>query len=167
MAFDFDKLKDEIISVGKEVGDKVSGVSNIARLKLDLRSQEDALEVMYAELGHAYYEDNKDSEEDIPEKDAILAIKEAEAEVEETKKKLKKLQKSTGCPECGEKYQKGFKFCPFCGATLDVDSEDEDDIFEDEDDSEKDDFIVVDTNEEDEDDSENPVKDTEEESENE
>lgn len=134
MAFDFDKLKDELFSVGKEVGDKVSGVSNIAKLKLDVRSKEDFLEKQFAQLGRAYYMEHK--EDEVPEQDLVNVIIETEAEIEEMKQKILKLQGANCCPECGEKFQRNYKFCPICGAELQVENEEEaadEDIFEDED----------------------------------
>ena len=39
MAFDFNKLKSDIVSMGKDVGDKVSDASAIAKVKLDIHNK--------------------------------------------------------------------------------------------------------------------------------
>ena len=60
------------------------------------------------------------------------SIAETEAQIEETKSTILNLQGAICCPECGEKYQKGYKFCPFCGGELRNEPEQEEDIFVDE-----------------------------------
>lgn len=132
MTIDFDKLKDDLFSVGKEVGDRVSDVSNIAKLKLELRSKEDFIQRQFAELGRLYYEAHKDASDSVAEQDLFNSIAETEAQIEETKSTILNLQGAICCPECGEKYQKGYKFCPFCGGELRNEPEQAEDIFVDE-----------------------------------
>ena len=55
MAFDFNKLKSDIVSMGKDVGDKVSDASAIAKVKLDIHNKESYMEKQFTELGRAYY----------------------------------------------------------------------------------------------------------------
>ena len=50
MAFDFNKLKSDIVSMGKDVGDKVSDVSAVAKVKLDIRNKESYMEKQFTEL---------------------------------------------------------------------------------------------------------------------
>ena len=132
MTIDFDKLKDDLFSVGKEVGDRVSDVSNIAKLKLELRSKEDFIQRQFAELGRLYYEAHKEAADSVAEQDMFNSIAETEAQIAETKSAILNLQGAICCPECGEKYQKGYKFCPFCGGELRNEPEQEEDIFVDE-----------------------------------
>ena len=132
MTIDFDKLKDDLFSVGKEVGDRVSDVSNIAKLKLELRSKEDFIQRQFAELGRLYYEAHKEAADSVAEQDLFNSIAETEAQIAETKSTILNLQGAICCPECGEKYQKGYKFCPFCGGELRNEPEQEEDIFVDE-----------------------------------
>ena len=134
MTIDFDKLKDDLFSVGKEVGDRVSDFSNIAKLKLELRSKEDFIQRQFAELGRLYYEAHKEAADSVAEQDLFNSIAETEAQIAETKSTILNLQGAICCPECGEKYQKGYKFCPFCGGELRNEPEQEEDIFVDEDD---------------------------------
>ena len=64
MAFDFEDMKNKIVSAGKEVGDKAKEASSTAKIRLDIRSKEDFLQKQYAELGKLYYEAHK--EEEVP-----------------------------------------------------------------------------------------------------
>ena len=44
----FDKLSETIVSAGKDVGQKAKDVSEIAKLKMDIRSKEDFVEMVQA-----------------------------------------------------------------------------------------------------------------------
>lgn len=132
MAIDFDKIKDDLFSMGKEVGDRVSDVSNIAKLKIELRSKEDDLQKQFAELGRMYYDAHKEDTASVAEQDMFSAIEDTLEQIEETKRSILNLQGTICCPECGGKYQKGYKFCPFCGGELHNEPEADEDIFVDE-----------------------------------
>ena len=87
----FDKLSETIVSAGKDVGQKAKDVSEIAKLKMDIRSKEDFVEKQYAELGKAYYEKHKDeenaeTEEKTPEQEHFFLITEALGEIERMRK---------------------------------------------------------------------------------
>ena len=49
MAFDFNKLKSDIVSMGKDVGDKVSDASAVAKVKLDIHNKESYMEKQFTE----------------------------------------------------------------------------------------------------------------------
>lgn len=117
MGFDFDRLKKDIVSVGKDVGDKVSDMSSVAKVKIDIHTKEDFIEKQFTELGRAYYLAHK-NEEDIPEKAFFKPIAEAEAEVARLKDELLVMQGAQVCPKCGGKVPKGNSFCSVCGQKL-------------------------------------------------
>ena len=124
----FDKLSETIVSAGKDVGQKAKDVSEIAKLKMDIRSKEDFVEKQYAELGKAYYEKHKneesaEGEEKTPEQEHFLLITEALGEIERMRAEVFKLQGAVECPKCGAKMPQGAAFCSSCGTRMD-------DIFE-------------------------------------
>ena len=49
MAF-FDNMKETLTSAGRDVSQKAKEVSNIAKLKMDIKSKQDALDKQYIEL---------------------------------------------------------------------------------------------------------------------
>lgn len=116
MAFDFDKLKDSIISVGKDVEEFAKDTSKQAKLKYDIHTKEDFLEKQYALLGKAFYEAHKD--EDVEEKAYFPSIAEAEKELARLNEELLDAQGSVVCPSCGEKQSQDNGFCTSCGAAL-------------------------------------------------
>lgn len=116
MAFDFDKLKENIISVGKDVGEFAKDTTKLAQLKYDIHTKEDFLQKQYALLGKAFYDAHKD--EDVEEKVYFPSIVEAEAELEALKEQLLEAQGAVECPNCGEKISKDDEFCKKCGNSL-------------------------------------------------
>ena len=117
MAFDFNKLKSDIVSMGKDVGDKVSDASAIAKVKLDIHNKESYMEKQFTELGRAYYLAHK-NDENIPEKEFFKPIQEAEAEIARMQDQLMTLQGAEVCPCCGKKQPAGHAFCENCGAAM-------------------------------------------------
>ena len=117
MGVDFNKLKSDFISAGKEIGNKVSDVSSAAKMKMDIHAKEDYIEKQFTELGRAYYTVHKNDEE-IPEKEFFKSIAEAEEELAHMKEELLTLEGAQICPGCGAKQQKNNAFCNCCGEKL-------------------------------------------------
>lgn len=113
----FDKLGESLVSAGKDVSQKAKDVSEIAKLKLDIKSKEDYVQKQYAALGEAYYEKHKD-EEGIEEAEQFFLIKEAQESIEHMKAEVLRIQGSAECPKCGAKMPEGATFCSSCGAKL-------------------------------------------------
>ena len=116
MAFDFDKLKDSLVSVGKEVEEFAKDTSKVAKLKYDIHTKEDFLEQQYALLGKAFYQAHKD--EDVEEKSYFPSIAEAEEELARLNEELLDAQGSVVCSACGVKQSQDNGFCTSCGAAL-------------------------------------------------
>lgn len=90
MAFDFDKFKDNLVSVGKDVEEFAKDTTKLAQLKYDIHTKEDFLQKQYALLGKAFYEAHKD--EDVEEKVYFPSIIEAKAELERLNEELNALK---------------------------------------------------------------------------
>lgn len=114
----FDKLGETIVSAGKDVGQKAKDVSEIAKLKLDIKSKEDFVEKQYAALGKVYYEKHKD-EEGCEEAEQFFLIGEALEEIGRMKAEVLKIRGAAECPKCGTKMPEGATFCSTCGTKLD------------------------------------------------
>ena len=112
----FDKLSETIVSAGKDVGQKAKDVSEIAKLKMDIRSKEDFVEKQYAEHKD---EENAETEEKTPEQEHFFLITEALGEIERMRAEVFKLQGATECPKCGAKMPQGAAFCSNCGTKMD------------------------------------------------
>lgn len=113
----FDELTESLTIAGKDVTQKAKEVSELAKLKLDIKSKEDYVQKQYATLGAAYFEKHKD-EEGIEEAEQFYLIKEALAEIERMKQEVLKLQGAAECPKCGVKMPEGATFCSSCGTKM-------------------------------------------------
>lgn len=113
----WDEVKETLFTAGKDVSQKAKDVSEIAKLKIDIRSKEDFVEKQYAALGKAYYEAHKNDEE-AKESAQFYVIEEALIEIERMKEQILKLQGASACPRCGAKMPEGAVFCSSCGAKM-------------------------------------------------
>ncbi|MBQ8625543.1 MAG: zinc-ribbon domain-containing protein [Agathobacter sp.] len=116
MAFDFDKIKEGLLSAGKEVEEFAKDASAVAKLKYEIHTKEDFLEKQYALLGRAFYNAHKD--EDVEEKVYFPSIDEAEEELARLYAELLDAQGAVVCPNCGEKQSDKNGFCANCGSAL-------------------------------------------------
>ncbi len=111
----WDDIKDELVNAGRDVSQKAKEVSGVAKLKLDIKSKEDALNKQYMELGRKYYEMNKEGE--MPGQD-IVNISTLINEIEDLKAEVLKMQGACNCPQCGATLPEGVSFCNKCGTKV-------------------------------------------------
>lgn len=111
----FDNMKETITTAGKDVSQKAKEVSGVTRLKLDIRSKEDALNKEYIALGKRYYEMNKEGE---VADETIANISTLLNEIADLKNEVMKMQGGCICPQCGATMPVGTAFCSKCGASL-------------------------------------------------
>lgn len=112
MAF-FNKLSNTISAAGKDGLSKAKEIKDTAKISVDIKEREGAIQRMYVELGKAYYRDHKcDS---APEYDQILAIKAAFEEIQELKASKDDIRGIRRCPSCGAVISQEAKFCASCG----------------------------------------------------
>lgn len=114
MAF-FDNVKETLTTVGKDVGKKAKELSGVAKLKMEIRSKEAALDKEYIALGKRYYEMNKEGEV----ADAEMAnISTLLNEIAELKDEVIKVQGACVCPNCKASMPEGTVYCSKCGTKL-------------------------------------------------
>ncbi len=117
MAVDFNKIRDDVISVGKEVSNKAKDATDVAKTKLDIHAKEEFLVKQYAEFGKQYFEEHEDDEE-FQENESFKAIKEARAELDALKEKILDKKGAVVCENCGEMQSANANYCNNCGASL-------------------------------------------------
>lgn len=110
-----DSMKSELLSAGRDVSQKAKEVSEVAKLKLDIKSKEDALNKQYVELGKRYYDMHKEGE--IPEAE-IVNISTLRSEIADLKEEILQIQGACTCPQCGNTLPEGTVFCSQCGAKI-------------------------------------------------
>lgn len=114
MAF-FESMKETLTTAGRDVSQKAKEVSGVAKLKLDIKSKEDALNKEYIALGKRYYEMHKEGEvadEEIANISTLLN------EIADLKDEVLRTQGACVCSECGATLPSGTAFCSKCGAKV-------------------------------------------------
>lgn len=114
----FDKISDTIVSVSKDATQKAKGISEIAKLRMEIRSKEDEINRQYQAIGKAYYE--KHREDDEPKYEQITLIREAEEVLDELRSQLSQIKGVQKCPHCGREMDLDADYCSKCGAKLDI-----------------------------------------------
>ena len=132
----FDKLGDTIVSVSKDATQKAKDISELARIRMEIRSKQDYLNKLFLEIGKIYYDAHKDDEEK-EFKEQMLLVKDAQEVIEELKQQLGQIKGMVKCTECGQDMPMEADYCSKCGTKLvKPKKEDDEDIFEQEDEAE-------------------------------
>ena len=133
----FDKLGDTIISVSKDATQRAKDISELARLRMEIRAKQDYLNKLYVEIGKIYYDAHKEDEEK-EFKEQMLLVKDALEVLDELKQQLGQIKGTVKCAACGQDMPVEADYCSKCGTKLVKPKKEEDteDIFEDEADAE-------------------------------
>ena len=133
----FDKLGDTIASVSKDATQKAKDISELARIRMEIRSKQDYLNKLFLEIGRIYYDAHKDDEEK-EFKEEMLLVKDAQEVLEELRQQLGQIKGMVKCTECGNDMPMEADYCSKCGAKLVKPKKEEEaeDIFEQEDEAE-------------------------------
>ena len=115
----FDKLGETLVNASRDVSQKAKDLSGTAKLTLDIRSKEDQVQKLYAEIGRQYVEEHK--EDDPAAYEEMAQIKELLTAIEDMKKELLDLKGAKVCPRCGEEVQATDAYCKCCGAKIEDD----------------------------------------------
>ena len=116
MAF-FSDLGETLTETGKEVSQKVKGLTGIAKLNLEVKKKEEFIQKQYREIGRQYYELHKDDED--PFLEEIMLIRETMKEIEQLKSEIAELKGTRICSACGAVIEQDAVFCKMCGEKCD------------------------------------------------
>ncbi len=114
----FDKFGEKLAQAGNHAARKAKELSSTAKLSVDIRTKEDQVQKMYAEIGKKYYEAHKD---DADCEEQVRHVREALAAIDEMKKELGSKKGATACPRCGAQVKPGDAYCKSCGMKLSED----------------------------------------------
>lgn len=108
-----------------KVAAKKSGeLVEVAKLNLGIVSEEEKIKKEYIYIGKLIYEMHTE-EEELPEgfSEHCERIDSYEDSIKELKLKIYKIKNIKLCPSCNTEIEKGFKFCPKCGAKQPAENE--------------------------------------------
>lgn len=117
----FDKLSNTISAAGKDGLNKAKELKDTAKITMDIKEREGAIQRLYGELGKAYFQEHR--EDGQPEYIQISAIKTAFAEIDRLKAEKDEVQGIHRCPSCGNAVSQEAKFCSNCGANCKIEPE--------------------------------------------
>lgn len=110
----FGKLGETLTETGKDVSQKVTDLTEITKLKMEIRSKEDSVRRQFTEIGKQYYELHKDDAEPLFEE--ISLINETLQKIEELRGEVAERKGKKICPSCGAPNDAEASFCNKCGA---------------------------------------------------
>lgn len=113
----FDKLGDTIVSVSKDATQKAKDISELARIRMEIRSKQDYLNKLFLEIGKIYYDTHKDDEEK-EFKEQMLLVKDAQEVLEELNQQLGQIKGMVKCNACGQDMPMEAEYCSKCGTKL-------------------------------------------------
>ena len=127
MAF-WEDFSETISSKGKEMAGKAKNLTDIASLKGQIVTYENAIIRAYKEIGRAYYDAHKDdSSREFPEQ--MDAVDNAEHMIKDLERRIAELRGTRRCASCDSDVPDDSVYCPKCGVKM------ENDLYFDEEDS--------------------------------
>ena len=111
------KAIESLSTVGKEVSQKATDVSAIAKATLQMKEKEKQLQNTLKALGTVLYTQKKEvAEELFPELTELIQI--LDEELTELKEHVAALKGKKTCPGCGKDVTDDAKFCSNCGTEM-------------------------------------------------
>ena len=116
MAF-FSEIGKKITQTSQDVVQKTKDTAETLKLSGMISDEEKRIEILYREIGKAYFEKFADDSEALfPEQ--MSAIKEAMAKKEDYASQIQKLKGAVTCRHCGRDVSPENPFCSFCGGKI-------------------------------------------------
>ena len=123
----FNNLKKNLNTAANYTVQKTGEVTEAAKIRLDIRTQNVRLAKCFENMGQLYYKSVKENGEAVSaELDAcILEADGIKAEIAILRRDLAKAQGCVICSACGAQISNKSVYCPLCGIKLEEESEEE------------------------------------------
>ncbi|HHV59915.1 MAG TPA: zinc ribbon domain-containing protein [Clostridiaceae bacterium] len=117
----FDNLSKKVSNTAKSAAKKSSNLVEIAKLNMNISSEEDKINKLYAEIGKIAYSSYSAGKE-VPEeyKTQCESIKTCLDNIKNFKKQIMALKQIKECPSCGNELEIDAVFCSKCGAKQEI-----------------------------------------------
>lgn len=115
MKINFNKIKRNVSKTTSKARELSGNLLEVAKAKLKLSDINTEIEEKYIKIGKLVYssDENSNVEDDISK--LCDSITELNNQAEEIKLKLDDISGKKICPECGEKTDLDYDYCPKCG----------------------------------------------------
>ena len=123
----FNNLKKNINTAANYTVQKTGEVTEAAKIRLDIRTQNVRLAKCFETIGQLYYKSIKENGESVSaELDAYIVEADGiKAEIAILRRDLAKAQGCVICSACGAQISNKSVYCPLCGIKLEEESEEE------------------------------------------
>ncbi len=117
MNIDFDKIKNSIAKTALKAKTTSENMIEIAKSKYKLAEIKSNINDKYMEIGKLVYESD---DEDVTSKIEMVCaqISELKSKEEDLETIVNDIMNKKPCPECGEKVDKNYTYCPKCGVNF-------------------------------------------------
>lgn len=133
MAF-LDDIHKSVAEAANYTAKKATELSGIAKLKLNIKSEEATLERCYCDIGRLFYTAEREGVDHTTEiSTLIMQVDKIIANITACREELSKHKKTVTCKACSAEVPKEFAFCPSCGAKIEKECENCSETCEDED----------------------------------
>ena len=113
----FDDFKRNASDAANKAVKKTEELTNIAKLNINLKTNEAKLCGIYEIIGRMFYEAEREGADNTADiTSAIMKADKINSEISSIKKEIAKLRKVTICENCGKEISDEALFCSFCGA---------------------------------------------------
>lgn len=118
MAF-FDDIQNTLMKAGDAAAQKTKEITETAKLKGQISSEQQVIQDSYARIGQIYYSRFASNPE--PDLAALCQrITEAILKIQDCENQIREMKNEAECPVCHARLPKGTAFCSQCGARMEV-----------------------------------------------
>ena len=115
--FNFDEIKRSATGVADRAVKKTGDVTNLVKLKVNIKAAEGKLSSVYEEIGRLFYTAERSGEDCTSDIAAyIMKADKLKADIAAFNKQIAKLRNVRICDSCGSEIDEKVNFCPVCGA---------------------------------------------------
>ncbi len=111
----FEEIKRNASNVTDKAVKKTNELTSIAKLNVNVKSNENKLSYVFEEIGRLVYDAQSGENHDGEISDYIMKADKLKAEITAAKKQIAKLRKVVICEGCGNEISEESAFCSFCG----------------------------------------------------
>lgn len=123
MAF-WDDLQKGVSNAASFTAKKTTELTDLARLKYNIYTEETKLERCFTEIGRLFYSSERDGADASAEITSyIMQADKISADIRTYRQELAHLRRVCICPSCGAEVSNECSFCPSCGTKLECDAE--------------------------------------------